>query len=274
MIRTSTKKVAVPLAGGFFREITIELEQHYHDNTKKLQKTEEKSRTEGRLLRKAPPGEKASVQLMDAETFEVLSLVEAPEGQATAAPEKTEVDSGEPPAEAPAEAESAPAEDEGNSEEDDMAQKKSKAAAKAAKKTTTKKTAAKKTTAKKAAAAKKPAAKKPAAKKAAKKAASKSNGEQKDSPSSGQSGPPVDLSKKALNAKEAKVLAALCNGKSSQKIAELAAIFKGKAKSQANSWVRNSLRRLVRGSFVEQVERGTYKATAKGKKHQESTAKK
>jgi hypothetical protein len=271
MIRTSTKKVAVPLGKGLFRETTIEMEQHYHDNTKKLVKTEEKSRTEGRLLRAAEQKEKASVQLMDADTFEVLSLVEAPESQAVSVQEQPAEEPAEeqPKVASPAqEPSAAQAADVGKSEEDDMAKavaKKGAAKAKAAakKKTTTKAKAAPKKAAKAA-----PKKKKAPAKKSNGAKAAKGNGKPKSAPTSGQSGPPIDLSEKGLNAKELKILSALCNGQGTMTIKELATeCFKGKAKAQANSWVRNSLRRPARAGLIEQVERGTYKATAKGKKH-------
>lgn len=293
MERKTTKKVVEPRDRGLFREVTIELIQHYNDSTKKLVKTEEGSRTEGRLYRAAKAGEKYDTQLMDSETYDVLSLVEvlhdtgtqdyAPE--AAAKPEKPKKAKAAPaPAPAPvstdegqeeeqkddskeddsngaddaaaAQAEASEQEatedsDEGSENEDDMAtKKKSKAKTKTPTKTKTGSRAAK---------AKAPKA--PKAPKAAKAAS--------DKPSSGQSGPTVDLNKKKINPKEQKILAALNHGKGPQKIAELAAEAFGNKPSQAkaNSWVRNSLRRLVRGGLVEQAARGTYKLTAKGKNY-------
>ena len=80
--------------------------------------------------------------------------------------------------------------------------------------------------------------------------------------SSGQCGPPIKI--ESVNVKERKVLEKLNHGSEPQKISEIALCFKGKA--QAVSWVRNSLRRPVRGGLVKQVDRGTYTLTAKGKK--------
>jgi hypothetical protein len=112
-------------------------------------------------------------------------------------------------------------------------------------------------------------AKKPAkvkAKKPAKKPAKKK-------PVSGQSGPPVDVPFEKLNDKESTVVKFL-NGKGKGarnplKIADIAKrCFGKKAKdeAQANSWTRNSLRRLVTGGWVEKMERGLYRIDEKGRK--------
>jgi len=274
MEKTITKRVVVPLPGEtHFRETTVELVQTYDPNTKKLKSTKETSRVEGKLLRVAKAGEKADMQLMNEETFEVLSLVPVPESalkkkKAAPAPPpepepedqlkglvpfdpEPEPEPETPPAPEPV-AEQQPQEmtgaeegaaatpdtDESTEDEDDMANKKSK--------------------------------KKVAKKKVAKKAAANGNGAPKKAPASGQSGPSLDLKAKPLNLKEEKVLGALANGAGQLTLTELSALFKGKKKSQANSWARNSLRRLVRGGLVKKVGRGTYEATAKGKKRAEA----
>jgi Mn-dependent DtxR family transcriptional regulator len=41
---------------------------------------------------------------------------------------------------------------------------------------------------------------------------------------------------------------------------------KGKGKKVANSWVRNSLRRLMRAGLIEKVERGKFRISASGRK--------
>lgn len=95
--------------------------------------------------------------------------------------------------------------------------------------------------------------------------------EEKQAPTSGQSGPALELSVEGLNSKEAKVFAAL-NGEGSgvrvvMTITDLAAeCFKSRGKKQANSWTRNSLRRLVQGGLVEKVERGKYRVSEAGRK--------
>lgn len=94
----------------------------------------------------------------------------------------------------------------------------------------------------------------------------------KDKPTTGQSGPEIDLKVEELNAKETKVLTAL-DGKGEGpretiSITDLTKIFKSSAasKAQANSWVRNSLRRLKTGGFIEKAERGEYRITERGRK--------
>jgi len=94
---------------------------------------------------------------------------------------------------------------------------------------------------------------------------------EKTAPTSGQSGPPIELSVEGLNTKEAKIFSAL-NGSGSgvrtiMTITELAAeCFKSRGKKQANSWTRNSLRRLVQSGLVEKVERGKYRVSDAGRK--------
>jgi len=94
---------------------------------------------------------------------------------------------------------------------------------------------------------------------------------EKTTPTSGQSGPPLELSVEGLNTKEAKIFEAL-NGTGSGvreiiSIEDLASTcFKSRGKKQANSWVRNSLRRLVQGGLVEKVERGKYRVSEAGRK--------
>jgi hypothetical protein len=72
-----------------------------------------------------------------------------------------------------------------------------------------------------------------------------------------------------LNAKEAKLLGSvfLRPGKPSPKtIAEMAEIvWPEKAKAKANSWVRNSLRKIVKLGILEPVEPGTYDFTPEGR---------
>jgi hypothetical protein len=131
----------------------------------------------------------------------------------------------------------------------------------AAKKKTAKKTAKKvaKKTAKVAAKKTKAAKKTPAkASKPAKKAAS--------SPSSGQSGPAVDLLRDRLNDKEIRVVTVLSGDLNPVPINALATnCFADQPVTQANSWVRNSLRRLVRGKWVDKVGKGTYRLSDVGR---------
>jgi len=288
MIRKTTKKTAEavgPENFGLYREVTVELVQHYHENSKKLVKTEEGERTEGKLYRLAKPGEKAVTQLMDSASFAVVGLVPAPESAikkilaaeaAEPAPEPEEpaaeaedLDSGEDTDETEMDngddADCEDAEDDATDEDTDDVTDEAEDAVDAgnsedemaAKKTTTKKTTTKKTAAKKTAAKK---AKKPAAAKVAKVETS----DDAEVASSGQSGPAIKIVK--INAKEAKVLEQLNHGSAPQTIEQIAVCFKGKSKAIANSWVRNSLRRPVRGGLVKNCARGTYGLTAKGKK--------
>jgi hypothetical protein len=90
----------------------------------------------------------------------------------------------------------------------------------------------------------------------------------KADPKSGQSGPPLELSPAKINGKEKAVLAALSKltESESMSLAELAdKCFPGEDK-KSNSWVRNSMRRLVRAGYVAKVDRGTYQMSADGRK--------
>lgn len=118
-----------------------------------------------------------------------------------------------------------------------------------------KKTAAKKT-AKKTATPKSPGKKMPEPKVAKKRSTQ---------PTSGQSGPPLELTKERLNSKEEKIVTYLSGEANPVTIIALASIcFGDQLTSKANSWVRNSLRRLVRAKWVEKVGQGTYRLTEMG----------
>jgi hypothetical protein len=86
----------------------------------------------------------------------------------------------------------------------------------------------------------------------------------KNKPTSGQSGAPLELELSDLNPKERRVLMVL-NGEGTGKriemgIPELAdTCWKHKSKFQANSWTRNSLRRLVRATLTDKLKRGMYR---------------
>jgi len=134
----------------------------------------------------------------------------------------------------------------------------------AAKKKTAKKTA-KKAAPKKVAAPKKAAAKKAVA---APKAAKKKRAEQ---PTSGQSGPPLELIRDKLNEKESRVVSVLAGDANPVPINALATnCFADQPASKANSWVRNSLRRLARAKWVEKVGKGTYRLSENGRAQYES----
>lgn len=105
-----------------------------------------------------------------------------------------------------------------------------------------------------------------------KKGAKAAKAARKDKPTTGQSAPHVDVKLDELNDKELKVLGAV-NGKGEGQreeitIPDLTKVFKNTAatKAQANSWVRNSLRRLITGEYVEKMQRGLYRMTEKGRK--------
>lgn len=122
-------------------------------------------------------------------------------------------------------------------------------------------------------ASKKRKAKKAATKKVAKKAVkaaapkAKAKKEAKAKPTSGQSGPVIeDLTAETLNANETKVMKLAVKGDGTKTIVDMSKAFPNISKKKANSWTRNSLRRLVRGGFLAKVERGEYKATAKGRR--------
>jgi hypothetical protein len=89
-------------------------------------------------------------------------------------------------------------------------------------------------------------------------------------PTSGQSGPPLELAKAKLNDKEEKVVTVLLADVNPVPINALATnCFSDQTSSTANSWVRNSLRRLVRAKWVEKVGKGTYRLTDKGRERAE-----
>lgn len=78
----------------------------------------------------------------------------------------------------------------------------------------------------------------------------------------GQSGPPLDLPRDRMNENEKLVLAAFTGQGQPTKIATIAGIaFPGYGPAKANSQVRNALRRLVRGGYIEQIGRGLYQIT-------------
>lgn len=82
----------------------------------------------------------------------------------------------------------------------------------------------------------------------------------------GQSGPFIDLTGVRLNSKEEAVLKALREDLSPLSLLALAMIaFPGEDIKVANSWVRNSLRRLVRGRWVARIGEGTYTVTPEGR---------
>ena len=95
-----------------------------------------------------------------------------------------------------------------------------------------------------------------------------SSGASKVAPKSGQSGPPLDLPPAKLNEKEKVVTATLLklDGDSSMSLAELAEKCFPDGDKKANSWVRNSLRRLVRAGYVAKIDRGTYQMSKAGRK--------
>lgn len=110
------------------------------------------------------------------------------------------------------------------------------------------------------------------AKGAKKGATKKADSAPKEKPTTGQSGPRVDLGFTDLNKKESAVLLAI-NGKGEGPRSEITIsevcgkVFRGAdTTAQRNSWVRNSLRRLVTSEFVEKLSRGTYRVTDKGRK--------
>jgi len=83
----------------------------------------------------------------------------------------------------------------------------------------------------------------------------------------GQSGPPLNLTGAKLNPKEKRVLAVLESDANALPLVTLAlACFPEEDAKKANSWVRNSLRRLVRGEWVARVGEGTYQITETGRR--------
>lgn len=81
----------------------------------------------------------------------------------------------------------------------------------------------------------------------------------------GQKGVPLDLPVEYMNPNELAVLR--CFGlrdgyRTTLSITEIAdKAFPKKSEKRANSWVRNSLRRLVRGSWLESIDRGVFRFT-------------
>jgi hypothetical protein len=88
----------------------------------------------------------------------------------------------------------------------------------------------------------------------------------KDKPTTGQSGPAIELAKEDLNSKELRIVTVLSEDANPLPITALAAAcFKEESAAKANSWIRNSLRRPVRGKWIEKMGRGTYRLTQTGK---------
>lgn len=108
------------------------------------------------------------------------------------------------------------------------------------------------------------------AKKTAKTAAKKT------APSSGQSGPAIaDLAVDELNDKEMKVMKVfpLKGDRETFTITDLAkGAWPTNTQGKSNSWTRNSLRRLVRGGFIEKLKRGSYRISVKGRHRMEKAA--
>lgn len=88
---------------------------------------------------------------------------------------------------------------------------------------------------------------------------------------SGQNGPTIDLAVNDLNVKELRVLEALnASGRGERlqlTITEMASgAFSREPAARGMSWVRNSLRRLVRSGYVEKCTRGCYRVTDIGRR--------
>ncbi len=84
----------------------------------------------------------------------------------------------------------------------------------------------------------------------------------------GQNGSKLDLDLSDLNTKERRLLGAFSptGPRGEYTIEHLSMVFgqkpvKAKTIAQAQSWVRNSLRRLVRAKLVEHVSDGTYRVS-------------
>jgi hypothetical protein len=91
--------------------------------------------------------------------------------------------------------------------------------------------------------------------------------DERPKPTTGQSGTPIDLEWSAMNGDEQLVAQKLYEGTGAQTIGDLAA--KGFGKENPKLRVRNSMRRLVRGGWVEWAGRGKYKLTATGRRRYE-----
>jgi len=93
-------------------------------------------------------------------------------------------------------------------------------------------------------------------------------------PVSGQSGSLRDVPIETLNDKEKAVLARLNgSGKGARQTITISVLametnwtVSPESEAQANSWVRNCLRRLFLGSWVDKPKRGSYQISAKGRK--------
>ena len=88
---------------------------------------------------------------------------------------------------------------------------------------------------------------------------------------SGQNGPTIELAVNDLNVKELRVLEALnASGRGERlqlTITETASgAFSREPAARGMSWVRNSLRRLVRSGYVEKCARGCYRVTDIGRR--------
>lgn len=93
----------------------------------------------------------------------------------------------------------------------------------------------------------------------------------KKAPTTGQSGTPLDIGVVDLNAKERRVLAFMAGEgsgvRATFRIEDVAAgCWKSKPKPIANSWVRNSFRRLVRAGMVYKVSRGHYRVALRARR--------
>jgi hypothetical protein len=79
----------------------------------------------------------------------------------------------------------------------------------------------------------------------------------------GQGGPALDVAYADLNGNERRVLDLLLGDTEPRTLANMAAAaFARLDPAQAGSWVRNALRKLVRGTWVEKVGKGEYRVTA------------
>jgi predicted transcriptional regulator len=92
---------------------------------------------------------------------------------------------------------------------------------------------------------------------------------------SGQSGPKIDvLPWEKMNEKERLVFKTLARSKELTLEALAEKCFTKKGARKANSWARNSLRRLVRAGLVKRVDEGTYRLGSKKLQHVKLDAKK
>lgn len=88
----------------------------------------------------------------------------------------------------------------------------------------------------------------------------------KPSRRTGQSGDKIDLQPSKLNDNERHIVRTLFEDANPLSIVALAnSAFPQQPPNQASSWVRNSLRRLVRGDWVEKLGRGTYTLSTLGR---------